>query len=343
MSQTPAGSVASSQRTIGGWIVHPAFDLFFYANLYWPLFLLPGFAGNQGTVFDFWQIYYLTLPHRWITLLLVALDPDRREGIGPWIAGALFAPTLLIVGLMAFIGDFRCLALVDFVWNAWHFGSQHAGILRIYDRRCPREGTEAASPFERYGIRLFVFYILMRTAEWALGGVDPQSPGNRVIAVFDFLALGTGLALFAMNLRAGLPRNLAKIAYLTSMLVLYGGLLGSLMGQKYRLSMALATAVAMFHAVEYLAIVSHYASRRAHSGAEGAFRELSRRWLAILPVFMILLGAIGFWADEMPGPVQTFWIGLNLWMALIHYAVDGMIWKLRRPRTAQALGLGPAS
>ena len=41
---------------------------------------------------------------------------------------------------------------------------------------------------------------------------------------------------------------------------------------------------------------------------------------------------------EGGGPIPAWWIGLNLWAALLHYAYDGMIWKLRRPATAQALG-----
>ena len=35
----------------------------------------------------------------------------------------------------------------------------------------------------------------------------------------------------------------------------------------------------------------------------------------------------------------VFWQGPNLWAALVHYAYDGMIWKLRRPETARALGV----
>ena len=35
------------------------------------------------------------------------------------------------------------------------------------------------------------------------------------------------------------------------------------------------------------------------------------------------------------------WQGLNLWAAFVHYAYDGMIWKLRRPETAAALGATP--
>jgi hypothetical protein len=31
-------------------------------------------------------------------------------------------------------------------------------------------------------------------------------------------------------------------------------------------------------------------------------------------------------------------MGANIWAAFLHYAYDGMIWKLRRPETAKALG-----
>jgi hypothetical protein len=37
--------------------------------------------------------------------------------------------------------------------------------------------------------------------------------------------------------------------------------------------------------------------------------------------------------------VLVLWQGLNLWAAFVHYAFDGMIWKLRRPETAAALGV----
>jgi hypothetical protein len=32
------------------------------------------------------------------------------------------------------------------------------------------------------------------------------------------------------------------------------------------------------------------------------------------------------------------WQGVNLWAAYTHYAFDGIIWKLRKPTTAKALG-----
>src|SRR5687767_6967580 len=106
----------------GRWIVSPAFDLLFLANVGWLLAFVPGFVADDGTAHvEFWQIYFLTTPHRWITLFLVALDPDRREGrAGLFLSFALLA-AVLIGGVYLSTGEFRCLALVDYVWNGWHF------------------------------------------------------------------------------------------------------------------------------------------------------------------------------------------------------------------------------
>ena len=42
--------------------------------------------------------------------------------------------------------------------------------------------------------------------------------------------------------------------------------------------------------------------------------------------------------------ILVLWQGMNLWAAFVHYAFDGMIWKLRRPETAAALGVsGPVN
>jgi hypothetical protein len=322
---------------VKGWIVHPTFDICFFANLYWILFLIPGFSGNQGTVFDFWQVYYLTLPHRWITLFLVAFDPDRREGIGAWIIGALIAPALLICGLYGIFGDFRCLALVDFLWNAWHFGSQHYGILRIYDRISSRK----ESIIEWFGIRWIVFYVLLRTVEWTFDWIQSDSVFSGIVQGIDIGTLCTVLFIIYLNIFTGFSKNIAKIIYLISALFLYSFLLLSLMFHFYRLSITLATAVAMFHAVEYLSIVSHYAIRRNKAGTDGIFRQVSIRWLLVLSFFVIGLASLGIIFDGPAEPAHTLWIGLNLWMALVHYSVDGMIWKLRRPQTARTFGLEP--
>lgn len=73
-------SRANDQRH---WIISPFFDLCFVINVWWLFALLPQPASigvTQSTSFEFWQVYFLTTPHRWLTLILVATDPDRRQG-----------------------------------------------------------------------------------------------------------------------------------------------------------------------------------------------------------------------------------------------------------------------
>ena len=47
----------------GGWVVSPAFDLLFLANVGWVLLLWPGLARADRTLAtEFWQLYFLTAP-----------------------------------------------------------------------------------------------------------------------------------------------------------------------------------------------------------------------------------------------------------------------------------------
>ncbi|MDY3553347.1 hypothetical protein R5W24_002448 [Gemmata sp. JC717] len=323
----------SQPRT--GWIVSPAFDLFFLANLGWLLLLLPGFASRSDTAIDFWQIYFLTLPHRWITLVLVATDPDRREARTRTLAvvAALFA--VLVIGAFLGTGAFLCLALVDFVWNAWHFGSQHAGVLRMYTRK-----VGGGSEFlERWGLRAFVVYAALRAAEWAAGWLETDSAARAFFAVSDFAILTLPAALLLTNVAGASRARAGKLAYLTSVCVLYTVFILSLHFGWTGLIVACAAAGSMFHAVEYLAVVTHYARRRESVGSPGRFRTLARYWVLFLATYALVLGSTGVWLSRPDSGLAVLWQGLNLWAAFVHYAFDGMIWKLRRPDTAAALGV----
>src|SRR3954469_1832453 len=70
---------AALRPSANPWLFAPWLDCLFVANLAWPLLLLlqigDGFNGREGL--QFWQIYFVTTPHRWITLALVFLDRDR--------------------------------------------------------------------------------------------------------------------------------------------------------------------------------------------------------------------------------------------------------------------------
>jgi hypothetical protein len=331
-SATPAPSPPADPRK--NWLVSPVFDLFFLANIGWVVALLPGFAASDGaTPVSFWQIYFLTVPHRWLTLALVAFDPDRREGRGNLFLGLAFAAFLLIAGIRMMSGAFLCLLLVDYLWNAWHFASQHAGVLRLYARKAGAGGNVW---LERHALRFFLVYVLVRTAGWSTGWLEPYAAGTAWLRRLDLLTLAVPMVLLALEFRDGWGLRPGKRIFLVSVCGLYAALLLSLSSHHTALVLALTIAVAWFHAAEYLAVVTLYARQRRKQGSAGLARQLAGSWPRLLAAFMLIVGIIAVLGEKYGG---DFWLALNLWAALLHYAYDGMIWKLRRPNTAQALGV----
>jgi hypothetical protein len=224
--------------------------------------------------------------------------------------------------------------VVDYLWNAWHFAAQHAGVLRIYSKK-----VGGGSEFlERHGVRFFVTYTAIRAAGWATGWLEADETSMRWLRAVDLAVLIVPGLLVASTLCCFNPARLGKTAYLLSVCGLYSGLIYALSYRLAGLVVVLATASGLFHAVEYLAVVTHYARRRQVVGSEGRFRAMARHWFLYLGIYVAVLGSAGAWLAREDGPAFEFWQGLNLWMALVHYAYDGMIWKLRRPETSCALG-----
>src|SRR5262249_49193024 len=133
--------------------------------------------------------------------------------------------------------------------------------------------------------------------------------------------------------------RVGKLAHLGSVCALYTGFVLSLRFGWAEGVVVFAAAGSLFHAVEYLAVVTLYGRRRVTVGGGGAFRTLARHALLFQGVYLVALGAVGAWMAHPDSGAVVFWQGLNLWAALVHYAYDGMIWKLRRPETARALGV----
>lgn len=316
-----------------GWLVSPAVDLFFVANLGWLLLLLPGVTTATDTAVTFWQVYFVTLPHRWLTLVLVALDPDRRGGRTPTLIAAAVVALVLVAGVYLGTGALTCLAVVDFVWNAWHFGAQHAGVLRMYGLKA----GAAPSLVERWGVRLFVAYTLLRTASWTTGWTLGDSSLEQARLVADLAALALPVAVLVASLANG-TMTAGRAAYLFSVTALYAGLLVALMTDAGSFVLPLMTASAVFHAAEYLAIVSLYALRRRTVGSAGPFRSLGAVWPTFLMLYVVGLGALGFVLEGAGPKWAELWLAVNVWAALVHYAFDGMIWKLRAAPTAHAMG-----
>jgi hypothetical protein len=318
-----------------GWIVSPVFDLVFLANVGWVLLLLPGLVTRTDTAIDFWQLYFLTLPHRWITLILVALDPDRRGQRTRLLVAIAVVAALVVTGAYLGTGAFLCLAMVDYVWNAWHFASQHAGVLRMYARKV---GGGIAG-LERWGLRAFVTYGALRAAGWLTGALEADAQWLAVLHRVDLALLAVPLLLLATNLVGFSTDRIGKLIYLLSVCLLYSGFILSLQARWVPGILGCAAAGSMFHAVEYLAIVTFYVGRRQSVGSPAPIRNLARHWLLFLGLYVLLLGSLGVWASWPQSGLVVLWQGLNLWAAFVHYAFDGVIWKLRQPQTAAALGV----
>ena len=195
----PDGVIRHDSSAAGppsAWVVSPAFDLLFLINAWWLTALLPGFLSVERTPhIEFWQIYFLTTPHRWITLFLVATDPDRRTGRN-WLFASIAVVGLLVVGAVWLgTGGFLCLLLVDYVWNSWHFAAQHAGILRMYSRK-----AGAGRPWlETWGLRSIVFYTSLRLAGWSTGWTENWPAASTGLTLLDAAVTLPVLALWASS------------------------------------------------------------------------------------------------------------------------------------------------
>ncbi len=320
------------------WLHSEQFDCLWIANLYWPLLVLVVATLGGGSTVDFWQLYFISAPHRWLTLLLVGIDKDRRSGItGKLLASSiLLACALLAVRLQT--GILLCLGVVDYIWNAWHFASQHSGILSIYSKKSGQELCSLDYRLQRWGVRLFVFYVILRTASRSLysGWFSDLATAPWWICDAGMLTIPVLLCVRKMlTLRSG---ELSGTIYALSFSILYASyLLSNLFGSS-TLILCFATAASVYHSVEYMAFVSQYSTgKRPKVSAEGNLPWIKRHWYLILTLLILAVGSVGWASQSSIAWLAESWQVLNLWAAFTHYTWDGMIWKMRRPELARSL------
>lgn len=323
-----AGS-SSNQWFVGSW-----FDLLFLANIAWPLVFLiaysgDGFEGRDGV--QFWQVYFVTTPHRWITLFLVFLDRDRLQSRPATFIGlAVLVVAVCSIARLA-TGTLYCLLMVDYLWNAWHFAAQHHGIYRLYNRS--REQGDWNWPSVEKGLmRLFLLFVTARVATVAW----TQPEWQMWLLKIDWLFLVAPLLLMAGEAVKPGPVRWGSVSYLLSVMILYTSLLWSVHTGHPRAVLALTTASALFHATEYLAVVSWSVRHREQDRGTrmGWLHWFAVRWGLTLLAYVTILG-IGSWIIEQRW--INLWLFLNVIAAFLHYAFDGIIWRKPRrgPQTSE--------
>lgn len=319
------------------WLVAPWFDLLLVANVAWPLLLLvqwnDGFEGRAGL--QFWQVYYATTPHRWVTLLIVFLDRERFSSRKSAFLAIAALVTAVCVGIRLATGALTCLLAVDYLWNAWHFAAQHHGIYRIYCRlNCSM--PQRADVWEKLFLRAFLLYVIARVALAAWSEVAWQTR----LQTLDWIAAAVALALLFNNFTLNARGGWSSTAYLASVCTLYLSLLWAVHAGRPDLVLSLTTASALFHAVEYLAVVSWSVAKRNSAAPSrlgpsrlGMLGYLAPRWGLVLGLFIVALGSAGWLLDQH---LMNGWLLLNVIAAFLHYAYDGLIWRQRPGSTAAA-------
>lgn len=306
------------------WLIHPAVDLLFLVNILWPLMFFAGFANhlNGQSSLQFWQIYFVTTPHRWITLWLVFADSKRYAERSRVFLMVMAAIVLSCLFVRVTTGALTCLLAIDYIWNAWHFAAQHHGIYRLYERRAnPEPGL---GRLHKWLFRLSLLYVIFRVAGWSW----QFETLDESLHQFDYLVAGSLAVLSAWDWALHTPRSWGRSLYVTSVALLFVSLLAAVHYQRPDMVLALSTASALFHATEYLAIVSwniHDRSRKQNVG--GLMLRIAPIWLLFLGAFAVALGVGSWWIDQR---WVNFWLMINVMVAFLHYSYDGLIW--RKPR-----------
>lgn len=339
ISQFQPSQSATQHR--GGWLISPLFDTLLIANLFWPIialvmYVLP-LANEQ---IGFIQVYLLSTPHRWVTLIPVFFDKKNfQQQPGRFVA---IGSSLLLLGLTltALGSNFPHPAdpsnpliyfmMLDYAWNAWHFASQHAGIARIYGRKIwPGDSTSRGNK-EKSSIRILILWVFIRVAV----RLRPESfPVTMLpwLSLCDLLMLTPMLRLLISEWARGTACS--RMLYLGSVFGLYSVLLLGIHVASAALFSGLLVAQAVFHAVEYLAIIGWDMQRKQ---PQGIWRFLAPRAALIVILFSLI---IGFTNYAVAARSIYAWTLITLLISLLHYGYDGMIWKSPRRSRQTAPGL----
>lgn len=346
MNAASAPPAAVSPQAVKPWLLSGPLDLLFVVNLAWPVVaiftaMFAQTAANQA--FGFLLVYFVIMPHRWITLPLVFMDRQKFSQRPAAYLGVLAGVVLLCSSIKLGMESLALLVAIDYVWNAWHFAAQHGGIYRIYCVATP-EGRTRSGQLEKYLMRGFFLFVLLRLtglflpdgSEGWLGWAKSASP---ILAWFDAVALAAPGYLIAREITVFRREHLGRLLYLVSLSALYATLLLAIRYDARPLIVGCAAATTLVHSSEYLAIVSWYAPKRSGLARSKLWAPMMRSWGVTLIAFMSIFALSNSFLRH--SEYLPLWLWININVSLLHYAYDGMIWK--RPKQKSAPSAMPAA
>jgi hypothetical protein len=226
--------------------------------------------------------------------------------------------------------DIGLLIMLAYLWNLWHVVAQHAGVVRIYQIAGQPE-KRTSGEVEKYLLRIFMLYAFLRVGSL---GVDFQNSMPLISwisrfsidkGVYDLPFLLIPVYLFIREARAFDRRLMGKYIHLTSVLANFIAMIAFCHYRMQAWALAVATANALFHATEYFGIVTWSINRRADAGKAWHLPSLMKNWTVTLLLFLYAVAALSF---LLVIRLPYVWMMANTLVACLHYAYDGVLWKM---------------
>jgi hypothetical protein len=341
MRATPAPRAAGEDNP---WMLGPGLDLILFVGVTlltvipWVVSDVLGRPGHDVLV----GVAIVNGPHlisTWTRVYLPSAERFQRP-VRYWvIPGLAFAAAIICRQLG---GEWlRAIRSTIFYWATWHFVAQSWGVLRIYQRKHGvADGVEAKlEKVILFGSTLFCVLHRLYTGPHTLFGVEifylrPAPDFVNGVGAALVVAIAAYVALWLTRIRAHRAHEYLRPIYLA--FNFFGFAMPFLV---IRDGTAAFAAAALWHAVQYIAIVWLYNRRRWRDGVEPGARVVSwvsqpGRSLAYMGLIVACAAGVysvafvSSWIAEVPFEqlAITFWTGLTLG----HYYLDGVIWKSRR-------------
>jgi hypothetical protein len=340
MQQVAAIEQTAREPVGGTWMVSPAVDLLLFVGVTLST-VGPWIASDVLKVPGYYVLVAVAFangPHlisTWTRVYLPRRERFRRP-IHYWVIPGIAAAFAITCNLTTGIGP-TLVRTVIFYWASWHFVAQSWGILKIYQRKHGAVGS-LEGYLEKALIFLPAFWCVLHrlyTGPWELFGIEVIHFVPRAWMVNALGALTVTVAIVYVGhwARRG---NIALIRPVYLGFNALGFVMPYLVIKNGTSAFA---AAALWHAIQYIAIVWLYNRRRYAGGVDPDARFVS--WVSqpgrsLAYVGMIALCAAGVYS--LAFAVTLVWktsfenFAMALWTALTlgHYYLDGVIWKFKQ-------------
>ncbi len=330
------------------WISSPAFDLGLLSG---PALLAVGVALMlpEGAELGVWAwllvVVFVDVAHVYGSLYRTVLDPvawAARKGLFVGLGLLSLVGLLLLYGVLGMFGFWRVLAYLA----VFHFVRQVVGFSSLYRLREGRSTRSLDARVERgalYGLTLLpVLWWHVRgplAFEWFVEGDFLVGVPAWTLWPAGFLTLGLVMAHTVFRLRSGAAAWGRDLWMLRTALVWGGGIVLAASDAAFTLVNVVA------HGVPYLALVLPVGHRQWAGGGPGPLRAGWFRWPAVVLLVLPLIGlavaeealwdwavwgehAVLFGEISVPEALSALAVPLLAWPQVVHYLLDGFIWKM---------------